>query len=343
MRRERGLFPRICAFDNLRLAARRAQRGKRYRAPVLAFNWRLEDELHRLRRELLDETYRPAGHRHFQIREPKVRWISAAAYRDRVAHHAVCNIIEPAIDRRLIFDCWANRHGKGSHRAVLRYQRFAGRWRYALKIDVRKYFASIDHALLKAQLRRLFKDPPLLRLLDVIIDRGENPEQVTAFFPGDDLLTPLARRRGLPIGNLTSQWFANLYLNEFDHWVKERLRVRAYLRFVDDAVLLADSTEVLRQWRAAIAGRLAEERLQIHREKSVVRRVDEGLPLLGYVVWPDRIRVRGATVRRFRRRWRARRAAGDPGGACVDLRGSLDAWRGHVGLAGSFRSLHRLT
>jgi hypothetical protein len=147
------LFERVCDFRNLLWAAHKAQAGKRYRPAVLDFNARLEDNLLTLRRELLDGSYRPGPHDHFQVHEPKTRWISAAPYRDRVVHHALCNVVEPVLDRRLIFDCWANRKRKGTHRAVLRCQRFAGRFRYALKMDLRKYFPSIDHAILKAQLR----------------------------------------------------------------------------------------------------------------------------------------------------------------------------------------------
>ena len=332
MRRASGLFEEICSFSNLLLAARRAQSAKRYRPNVLAFNRCLEDNLHQLRRELLDGSYRPGPHRHFQVYEPKTRWISAAPYRDRVVHHALCNVIEPVLDRRFIFDCWANRKGKGSHRAVLRYQLFAGRFRYALKMDVRKYFPSIDHALLKQQLRTLFKEQRLLRLLDGIIDLGENPEPAPAYFPGDDLFTPFERTRGLPIGNLTSQLFANLYLDGFDHWVKERLGAEGYLRFVDDSVLLDNSKERLRARLAVVRERLGRLRLRLHPTKCVIRRTDEGMPLLGYVVWPDRIRVRGETVRRFRRRMRVH-AEVPPG----DRRHRLAAWAGHVCFAGSFR------
>lgn len=340
MRRAGDLFEEVCSFDNLLLAARKAQAGKRYRPDVLLFNLRLEDSLHRLARELREETYRPEEHRHFLIHEPKERWISAAPYRDRVAHHAVCNVIEPFLDRRLIFDCWANRRGKGSHRAVLRYQRFAGRFRFALKMDIRKYFPSMDHEILKAQYRRLFKDARLLRLLDAIIDGVESPEPVVAYFPGDGLFTPYERRRGLPIGNLTSQLFANLYLDEFDHWVKEVLRTTGYLRFVDDFILLDDSKSRLGEWKDAVRRRLEGIRLQPHPSKCVIRPTDEGMPFLGYVVWPDRIRVRGETVRRFRRRMRKQLGAAEGERQARFLR-SLAAWRGHVELAGGYRRIVR--
>ncbi len=337
MRRAGGLFHRVHSFENLLLAARRAQVGKRYRPDVLRFNLHLEDELHRLGRGLRGGTWRPSPHRHFWIREPKPRWISAAPYADRVVHHALCNVIEPEIDRRLIFDCWANRRGKGSHRAVLRYQAFAGRFPYALKVDIRRYFPSIDHAILKGEFRRLFKDRELLALMDRIVDHGQVPEPFHAYFPGDDLFTPFERPKGLPIGNLTSQLWANLYLDRFDHWVNQELRPGGYLRFVDDFIILADSKEALRRRRDEVREKLEEFRLTVHSGKCVIRRTDEGVPFLGYVVWRDHIRVRGETVRRFRRRWRREHPA--PHRTRAEARQSLAAWRGHLALAGTWRRL----
>jgi retron-type reverse transcriptase len=228
--------------------------------------------------------------------------------------------------------------GKGSHRAALRYQKFSARYRYALKIDIRRYFPSIDHEILKGQLRRRFREEKLHRLLAAIIDQVKVPEPHHSYFRGDDLFAPQSRPKGLPIGNLTSQLFANLYLDDFDHWVKESLGARAYLRFVDDFVLLASSKAQLEDWRERIEQHLAGLRLKIHRSKSVIRRISEGLPFLGYVIWPSRIRIRGEAVRRFRRRMRVvgkNRAEGSPA-----LAQSLAAWGGHVRLAGSYRQLH---
>ncbi len=333
MKRVGRLFDSIADLENLERAARRAERGKRYSQEVLRFNLRREDELLRLREELARGTWAPGGHRHFVIREPKRRWISAAPYRDRVVHHALRQVIEPVLDRRLIFDTWANRRGKGSHRAVLRYQAFSSSSRYALKMDIRQYFASIDHRILGDQLGRVFKEATVLEICERIIEGGRVPEPYSAYFPGDDLFTPQLRAQGLPIGNLTSQLWANTYLSTFDHWVKQSLRARGYLRFVDDFLLVSDSKRTLVDWREAIIERLSELRLTVHPRKCVIRDVREGVPFLGYVVWPDRIRVRGATVRRFRRRLRARgRGANE-----VDRCRSLDAWRGHVQLAGSWR------
>ena len=335
MKRAGHLFEAVCSFENLLLASRRAQVAKRFRGEVLRFNHHREDHLLDLQRQLREGSYRPGLHRHFEIFEPKRRWISAAPYRDRVVHHALCNVVAPVFERRFIFDSWANRTGKGTHRAVLRYQGFAARARYALKLDIRKYFPTIDHALLKERFRAFIKDPFVLRLLDVIVDSGRSPDVVDLYFPGDDLFTPSQRPHGLPIGNLTSQLFANVYLDELDHWIKDRPGAPAYLRFVDDFVVLGNSNDELADWRDAIRERLVPLRLALHERKCVIRRTAEGFPFLGYMVWPDRIRVRGETVRRFRRRMRA--SAPTPAS-----RQSLEAWRGHVRLAGTYRTLGAL-
>ena len=339
MKRSGSMFDRVHAFENLLLAAARARRGKRYRPEVLRFEAELPQQLARLERELAGRTWMPGRLRHFQIYEPKKRWISAAPYPDRVVHHALCRQIEPEIDRRLIADCWANRKGLGSHRAVLRYQRFASQFRFCLKCDIAKYFPSIDHEILKGQFRRVFKESALLQLMDRIVDSAEVPEPSHHYFPGDDLFTPHERRQGLPIGNLTSQIWANLYLNEFDHWIKRGLGCHAYLRFVDDFVLLHNDKATLKRWREQIATRLEDLRLKLQPRKCVVRRTDEGVAFLGYVVRPDRVRVRGETVRRMRRRIRGRAAST---GDSPDVRQALMGWLGHTDLAGTWRQTSRL-
>lgn len=303
---------------------------------MLRFNHQKEDHLHELSRQLRDGTWRPGPHRHFRIREPKLRWISAAPYSDRVVHHALCRMIGPVLDARLIADCFANRVGKGSHRGVLRYQQRAGQYRYALKLDIRQYFPAIDHQILEYALRRIFKDDRLLDLMTRILYAGMVPAPHCAYFEGDDLFTPGLRPNGLPIGNLTSQLWANTYLNAFDHWAKESLRAQGYLRYVDDFILLHDDPAQLNRWLTAIRHKLASLRLMLNTSKCEVRQSAEGMPFLGYFIWPNRIRVRGESVRRFRRKIRRREQAG---AAQEDRAASLVAWRGHVRWAGSWRQL----
>ena len=302
MKRYNNLWSEIIEFDNLLAAARQAQRGKRFRQNVLAFNYNLETELIQLKRELETKTYQPGEYRTFEIVEPKRRLISAAPYRDRVVHHALCNIIVPLCDRSFIADSYANRFGFGTHRALRRFTKFARSSRYILQCDIRKYFPSIDHTILKSLIRRKLKCQDTLWLIDRIIDNSNPQEPTIEHFPEDDLLTPLERRRGLPIGNLTSQFFANIYLNGLDHFVQEQLKPGKYLRYVDDFALFSDNWEFLATARLAIEEYLAQLRLKIHPIKSQLFETKEGANFLGFRVMRDRIRVRSENLRRARRR-----------------------------------------
>ena len=281
MKRVGGLWPRILAFDNLLLAFRKARRGKRDRAEVARFELDLEPHLLRLQEELARGCYHPGRYRLFDIYDRKPRRIAAAPFRDRVVHHALMNGVEPALDRTFIDDSYACRTGKGVHVAVARYQGWAPRHAYALKLDVRRYFPSIDHALLKAKLRRRLKEPEVLRLFDLIIDSASPSDDPPRAFPGDDLVDLMERRRGLPIGNLTSQFLANLYLDDLDHVLKETCRVRAYLRYVDDLMVLGDDKSELWALRAAIDDFLARERLVLHPHKAHIHHTADGVEWLG--------------------------------------------------------------
>jgi len=304
MKRHGNLWPRVVAFDNLLHAAHKAQRGKRFRQSTLLFNFQLENELIQLRHALETQTYHPGKYKTFQIWEPKPRLISAAPYRDRVVHHALCTVIQPLFERTFIFDSYANREGFGTHRALRRFTHFARRCRYILQCDVRRYFPSIDHDILKTLIRRKIKCPQTLWLIDTIIDGSNEQEPVIEHFPGDDLLAPLQRRRGLPIGNLTSQFFANIYLNGFDHFIKEQLKAPHYLRYVDDFALFSDDRAFLAEARLAIEDYLATLRLKIHPIKSQLFETDQGANFVGFRVLPDRIRVRNDNLRRARRRFK---------------------------------------
>jgi retron-type reverse transcriptase len=304
MKRYGNLWPQIIDFENLLTAARQAQRGKRFRENVLEFNYNLEQELAQLKIALENKTYQPGAYYTFEIVEPKRRMISAAPYRDRVVHHALCNIITPIFERTFIGDSYANRVGFGTHRALRSFTKFARSSRYILQCDIRKYFPSIDHEILKSLLRRKVKCQDTLWLIDTIIDNSNEQEPILDHFPGDDLLTPLQRRRGLPIGNLTSQFFANIYLNGFDHFVKEQLHVSKYIRYVDDFALFSDDWEFLADARKAIENYLAQLRLKIHPVKSQLFATHHGANFLGFRILPDRIRVRTENLKRARRRMR---------------------------------------
>lgn len=302
MKRYGNLYPEIIEFENLFLAAKKAQKGKRFQTNVLAFNYNLEGELTELQKELETKTYQPGHYKTFYIKEPKLRMISAAPYRDRVVHHALCNVIVPIIEPTFVADSYANRVGFGTHRALHRFIKFARSSRYVLQCDIQKYFPSIDHEILKHLLRRKLKCPDTLWLIDTIINNSNEQIPAVEYFEGDDLLTPLQRRRGLPIGNLTSQFFANVYMNGFDHFVKEKLKVAKYLRYVDDFALFSDDKEFLANARYAIEEYLAGLRLKIHPIKSQLFATKHGANFVGFRVLPNCIRVRTENLRRGRRR-----------------------------------------
>lgn len=202
------MYAQLTAWDNLLLAYAKASKGKRGHPNVAVFEHRLEDNLLQLQQELQTFTYRPGPYHSFYIHEPKKRLISAAPFRDRVVHHALCNLIEPIFERTFIADSYANRIGKGTHRALDRCQEFARRYPYVLQADLRQFFPSIDHALLRQILARKISDAQALWLVDQILQSGAGVLQEAydmVYFPGDDLFA-VNRPRGLPIGNLTSQF-----------------------------------------------------------------------------------------------------------------------------------------
>lgn len=288
MKRYGNLFEKVCSFDALCAAAREAMRGKRTKQRVARFWLDLEPEVLQLEVELRAGSYRPRPYRTFVVTDPKQRMICAADFRDRVVHHAVCGVLDPIFERSYILDSYACRKGKGTHAAIRRAQAYTRRFRYHLKLDVRKFFDSVDHRALKGLLRRKVKDPDLLRLLDVTIDHP-----VPWTLPG----------KGIPIGNLTSQHFANLYLDQVDHLVKDEIGVKGYVRYMDDMVLFADDKRVL--WDAfGQVERFLDESLKLRvKDGSVVLApCTEGLSFLGFRVFPGVIRLDRRGWRRFRRR-----------------------------------------
>lgn len=331
MKRYGNLWPDIIAFPNLLAAAKQAQRGKRFRDNVLLFNFNLETELLQLQQELQAHSYQPGAYRTFEIFEPKRRLISAAPYRDRVVHHALCNLIGPIFESTFIADSYANRFGFGTHRALKRFIQFTRSSSYILQCDIKQYFPTINHAILKQQIRRKIKCPDTLWLIDLIIDSGENVPSVLAHFPGDSLLSPLAYRCGLPIGNLTSQFFANIYLNGFDHFIKEELKIKKYIRYVDDFAFFSDDPAFLAGVRIAIEAYLATLRLKIHPIKSQLFRTRHGATFLGFRVLPNQIRVRTQNLQRGRRRLkilRRRYLNGEIPWETLDR--SLQSWFAHL-------------
>jgi retron-type reverse transcriptase len=326
-------FRQLCSFQNLLDAFARAARGKHARQGVAAFEFRLADELLALGHALATSTHRPSAYRHFFIHEPKHRKISAAPFRDRVVHHALCNVIEPRFERLFIPSSFANRAGKGTHAAVDHVQALAQRHRFVLRADIVKHFASLDHDILLHTLSRQIPEPDVMRLCALIVaseDGVPSDEYEPTFFPGDDLLA-LCRPRGLPIGNLTSQFWSNCYLHPFDQFVTRELGCPAYVRYVDDFCLFADDEKTLWRWKRAIVERLARLRLAIHESAAQVMPVAGGVPWLGFVVFPGHRRVKARKVRVATRRLRSRVEAFHAGRIGFgELDASVQGWINHV-------------
>jgi retron-type reverse transcriptase len=331
MKRYGYLWPSIITYENLWLSARKAQKGKRFRDNVLEFNFNLEKELLILQNELKTQTYCPGAYKTFHILEPKPRLISAAPYRDRVVHHALCTVITPIFERSFIPDSYANRVGYGSHRALRRFTQHLRSSRYVLQCDIRKYFPSIDHEILKSIIRLKIKCPETLWLIDTLIDGSNQPDIPIEYFPGDDLLTPISRRKGLPIGNLTSQFFANIYLNGLDHFVNEKLRIGKYLRYVDDFALFSNNQIALSEARIEIEAYLEKLRLKVHPIKSQLFETRHGANFVGFRVHLDRIRVRSDNLKRARRRLMVLKKGYANGTiSFIHLNQSIQSWIAHL-------------
>lgn len=331
MKRVGGLWPQVVSFENLICAARAAARGKRSRPDVAWFLLNLEPELVRLQRSLETGEYRPGEYRTFTVREPKPRLISAAPFRDRVVHHALTRVLEPVFERRFVTNSFACRKGKGTHRALASAAQGSHRFRYVLKCDIQKYFASIDHAILNELLARVVKCRCTLDLAARIVDGSNRQEEAISYFPGDTLFTPYERRRGLPLGNQTSQFFANVYLNPLDHFVVRELRPDLYARYVDDFLLFSNDKATLREMRLGLVKFLAGLRLRIHPGKSRVYRTRDGVTFLGWRVFPGRRRLVRGNVVRWRRKLRAMQAAFSEGKMALDdVTSRVRAWIAHA-------------
>jgi retron-type reverse transcriptase len=343
VKRAGGLWPEIVSFPNLLSAAGKAAAGKRMRPDVAAFLLNLEVEVLRLQRELCEGRYRPGPYRSFTVRDPKPRFISAAPFRDRVAHHAFTQVAEPIFDRRFSSASFACRAGMGTHAALSRAQSGARRFAYVLKCDVSKYFASVDHEILKRLLGRVIKCERTLDLAERIID-GSNPQpDAAAYFPGDGLFTPHERRRGLPLGNQTSQFFANVYLNPLDQLLEREWRPGVYARYVDDLVIFDGSPRRLREMKEAIRQQLWSLRLDLHPGKSRIYRVADGVTFLGWRIFPDRAKLAPHNIVRFRRRMRAMQARYASGGMpWKEVEQRVRAWLAHASHGNTWRLRERL-
>lgn len=284
----------IISVENLLEAWREFARGKRTKGDVQEFSLRPMDNLLELHTDLRNRTYRHGGYQAFSISDPKPRSIHKASVRDRLLHHAICRVLYPFFNRTFIADSYSCRVGKGTHKALRRFQGFGRkvsenntRTCWVLKCDIRKFFASIDQEILLAILRQYIPDTDVLRLI------GEVVGSFSSTAPG----------KGLPLGNLTSQLLANIYLNEFDQFVKHRLKARYYLRYADDFVVLSSD----RQWLKTLVPHIRrflwdELRLELHPDKVSIKTLASGVDFLGWVHFPDHRVLRTTTKKKMLKR-----------------------------------------
>lgn len=302
MKTYNNLFSELCSLENLRLAFTKVKKGKSNRVYVKKFEENLNSELLKLKMELETQTYKPKPLKRFAIRDPKTRVIHASTFRDRIVHHAIFNIIEPIFENTFIHDSYANRKGKGTHAGLLRFDKFKRKVTfngkllkmakdnnmitgYVLKADIKHYFDTIDNAILIEIISKKIADYKVIELIKTVLNNHDFK----------------VKNKGMPLGNLTSQFFANVYLDELDKYVKHCLKVKYYLRYVDDFVILHDSKEKLLLYKWLVNNFLKQRlKLELHPEKSKIIPLHNGVKLLGFRVYYHYKLPRQSNIRNFK-------------------------------------------
>ena len=283
-----NLYPEIFSMRNLVLAWKKARKGKTKKDYVIEFEKNLGANLKELHNELKFQVYKPKPLKTFILRDPKTRKISKSDFRDRIVHHALVRVIEPVFDESFIYDSCANRKGKGNLFAVQRFYKFIKKasrngktkgWfnhnqvkGYCLKADIKHYFQEVDHETLINIIKKKIKDEKTIWLIESVIRERERERR------GQSI-----KNKGMPLGNLTSQFFANVYLNELDKFVKYELRAKFYIRYVDDFVILHGSKIQLNDWEEQIGNFLRKKlKLELHTDKSRIISLSRGIDFVGF-------------------------------------------------------------
>jgi len=286
MKTQNNLYPAIISKKNLVLAWKKARKGKTQKNYVVEFEKSLPFHFNSLNEELNQLTYSPKPLKLRILRDPKTRKISISDFRDRIIHHALCNIIEPIFDKTFIYDNCASRVGKGGLFALKRFEIFRRKITcnftsngFCLKADIKHYFEEINHEILLEIIKRKIKCEKTIWLIKQIMQNKVVEERERERETHDSLLTI----KGMPLGNLTSQFFANVYLNELDQFVKHKLKVKYYIRYVDDFVILHSSKEQLELWKREIELFLKEKlRLEFHPDKTRILNLSHGIDFVGF-------------------------------------------------------------
>ena len=293
MTKPRCLWQELCSYGNLFLAYKKARKHKTLRHYVIEFEEDLKENLLLLQSELLLHCYKPKPLVNFIVRDPKTRKISKSDFRDRVVHHALCNIIEPIFEKTFIYDSYANRKDKGTLKALQRFDYFKRKVSknntiscYVLKADIKKYFENIDQQILIEIIKKRIKDKNILWLIKLILTNHNTKEE----------------QKGMPLGNLTSQFFANVYLNELDYFVKHTLKVKSYIRYVDDFVILHNDKEKLVEYKKQIDEFLGKNlKIELHPKKSRIINIGKGTGYLGFRVFYHYNLLKKSNIKKMKR------------------------------------------
>lgn len=334
-----GIFNQIISTESLFSAWDTFKQDKQQKPDVLRFEWNLEENIFNLHRDLLYGRYKHGAYTSFHIQDPKQRHIHKATVRDRVLHHAVFTALIPVFEPTFISNSFSCRVGKGTHKGVDRLYQIvrsvSGNYRkpcFALKCDVKKFFATVDHYVLLSILQKRIKDEDAIGLLKEIIHSFSSE------------FSTLFESKGLPIGNLTSQLFANVYLNEFDQFVMNELKVRHYVRYTDDFVIINNSRAYLKKIILSMAKFLHDRlKLELHPKKISLRPFHQGVDFLGYIILPHYRLLRSKTNQRVFRKLRQRVEEYKSGKLSIkNLNQSLQSYLGVLSHANAYQAGERL-
>ncbi|MBU2637916.1 MAG: reverse transcriptase/maturase family protein [Nanoarchaeota archaeon] len=342
MKTYNSLYSQLCSYENLFSAYQKARKQKTKKPYVLEFEKELKNNLLQLKADLLFHSYRPEPLKTFIIRDPKTRKISKSAFRDRVVHHALCNIIEPILSRSFIHDSYANRKGKGTLAAIKRFEFFKrkvsrnlmplqngkGMNGFVLKADIRKFFDSVSQEVLLQIISRKIADKKVIWLIRLILQNHSSKE----------------KGGGMPLGNLTSQFFANVYLNEMDYFIKHKLKAKYYIRYVDDFVIMHNSRKALEAYKSEISSFLEKELgLKLHAEKSRIFPLYQGTNFLGLKIFPHHKLIQKKNIRAFRKKLEMLCLFYDAGNIAYDeIYNCFEGWCAYAKTADAYKLKNRL-
>ena len=337
------LYSKLCSYENLVLAFKKARKGKSKLYYVVDFEKQLGDNLRLLHKELIEHTYQPRHLKKFIIRDPKTRTIHASIFRDRIIHHAIVNLLNPIYEKIFIYDSFASRKNKGTHEGVKRFEQFVRKVSlngkliknpyssnsitgYVLKCDIRKYFDTINHEVLINILRKKIDDKDFIDLIKKVLDNFNTEKGI-----------------GMPLGNYTSQFFANVYLNELDYFVKYKLKAKYYIRYVDDFVILHRSKKRLEYFMKQIKEFLPSLKIELHPEKSSILPLRNGITFLGYRIFYYHRLLKVRNIRHFKNRLKENIELFNEGKITSEqLNCRIQGWLGYAKFANTFNLRQKL-